>query len=255
MKVSIITVVYNNVDTISACIQSVLNQDYKNIELIIIDGKSTDGTQKKIEAFSDHIAFYKSEKDSGIFDAYNKGVKEATGDIIGILNSDDFFYSNHIVSRIVKSFERTNSDIVYGKGIFVDQRDIHHIKRIYPSKPFKKSYLKFGWIPLHPTIYVKKEIYDELGLYSLDYTIASDYDISLRWFKNENLKKTFLNEWIVKMRLGGKSTTLGLQKRKSTEDLEIIRKHNLMGFFTLFLKIGRKFPQYIVPQLKGRLNL
>lgn len=255
MKVSIITVVYNNVDTISECIESVINQDYKNIELIVIDGNSTDGTQNKIEQYKNKIAYYISEKDAGIFDAYNKGVTQATGDIIGILNSDDFLYDNTIIGEIVKAFQIENSHIVYGNGVFVDQKDTQKIKRIYPSRPFKKSYLKFGWIPLHPTIYVKKELYDKYGLYSLNYTIASDYDISLRWFENEDLKKFYLDSWIVKMRLGGKSTTIGLQKRKSTEDLKIIKKHNLMGVFTLCFKIGRKIPQYLVPQVKGYLNL
>ena len=254
MKVSIITVVYNNTDTILDCIKSVLNQDYKNIELIVIDGGSTDGTQEKIDVFRDRIAYYISETDSGIFDAYNKGIRQATGDIIGILNSDDFFFGYNTISKIVKAFKTCKSDIVYGKGVFIDQKDIHHVKRVYSSNPFKKSYLKFGWIPLHPTIYVKKELYDNFGLYSLKYSIASDYDMSLRWFKNENLKKYFLDEWIVKMRLGGKSTTIGLQKKKSTEDLEIIRNHKLMGVFTLIFKIGRKIPQYLIPQLNGKLN-
>ncbi|WP_026935187.1 glycosyltransferase family 2 protein [Christiangramia echinicola] len=254
MKVSIITVVYNNVNTISECIQSVLDQDYDNIELIVIDGASTDGTQKKIEHFLNKLAYYISEKDSGIFDAYNKGVKNATGDIIGILNSDDFYPEKDVISEIVKTFTTTQSHIVYGKGIFVGQKNTNRIKRIYPSNPFKKSYLKFGWIPLHPTIYVKKELYDNFGLYSLEYSIASDYDISLRWFRNKNLKKYFLNKWIVKMRLGGKSTTIGLQKRKSSEDLKIIKEHKLMGFFTLIFKIGRKIPHYLAPQLKTYLN-
>ena len=250
MKVSIITVVYNNADTITECIRSVFKQTHKDIELIIIDGDSTDGTQLKIEEFKDLLGYYISEKDSGIFDAYNKGIRKATGDIIGILNSDDFLYAPDTISKIVEEFKTSNADLVYGHGMFVSQDGNDKIKRIYSTRSFKKSYLNFGWIPLHPTIYVKKEVYQKHGFYSLNYTIASDYDMSLRWFQDNTLKKQFLNEWIVKMRLGGKSTTMQLQKRKSSEDLRIIKEHQLYGIFTLVLKIGRKVPQYIKPHFR-----
>ncbi|MCH4824411.1 glycosyltransferase [Gramella lutea] len=254
MKVSIITVVYNNADTITECIRSVFNQTYKNIELIVIDGDSTDGTQLKIEKFREQLGYYISEKDSGIFDAYNKGIRQATGDIIGILNSDDFLYEPNTISKIVEAFESSKADLVYGHGMFVSQEDTDKVKRIYSSRSYRKNFLNFGWIPLHPTIYVRKEVYQKHGFYSLNYTIASDYDMSLRWFRDPRLKKHFLNEWIVKMRLGGKSTTLQLQKRKSSEDLRIIKDHHLYGIFTLVFKIGRKVPQYIKPHLR-RPNL
>ncbi|MCP9199584.1 glycosyltransferase [Gramella sp. GC03-9] len=248
MKISIITVVYNNVDTISECIRSVLNQSYKNIELVIIDGGSSDGTQKEIEKFQDKLGYYISEKDKGIFDAYNKGIRKASGDVIGILNSDDLLFGNETIARIVAAFSNSNAHLVYGHGMYIGKRNSKLIKRIYSCRKFRKGFLKYGWIPLHPTIYVKKEVYQKHGWYSLDYSIASDYDMSLRWFEDEHLKKEFLNEWIVKMRMGGKSTTLNLQKRKSTEDLDIIQKHRLLGVFTLFCKIGRKVPQYVQPR-------
>ncbi|MUP47507.1 glycosyltransferase [Gramella sp. BOM4] len=249
MKISIITVVYNNVDTISDCIQSVLNQTYQNIELIIIDGASTDGTQKEIEKYCHKLGYYISEKDKGIFDAYNKGIQRATGDVIGILNSDDLLFENNTIARIAHAFHKSKADLVYGHGMYIGKRNSKLIKRIYSCNKFRKGFLKYGWIPLHPTIYVKKEVYQKHGLYSLDYSIASDYDMSLRWFQDDELKKEFLNQWIVKMRMGGKSTTLNLQKRKSTEDLDIIKKHKLAGVFTLVCKIGRKIPQYIQPRI------
>ena len=251
MKVSIITVVYNNKLCIAGCIKSVLNQTFKNIELIVVDGGSTDGTQQEIEPFIDKLGYYISEKDKGIFDAYNKGIKQATGDIIGILNSDDFFFETKTVEKIVQAFQESKADLVYAKGMFVSQNDISKVQRIYTSNPFKKSYLSFGWIPLHPTIYVRKEIYDQYGLYDPQFSIASDYEISLRWFKNDQVKKYFLNTWVVKMRLGGKSTSPKLQKRKSTEDLKIIKQHKLNGWLTLSCKIGRKIPQYLIPQIMG----
>ena len=239
MKVSIITIVYNNQDCIEHCMQSVHDQTYKNIEHIVIDGGSTDGTQQKMTAFKNNIAFYISEKDNGLYDALNKGIRNATGDIIGILHSDDLFYKPDTIQKIVDAFNSSQADLVYANGMYVDKYDTNTVKRIYRSKPFKNFYLFFGWIPLHTTIYVRKKIYHEMGFYDERFVIASDYDISLRWF-NHSIKKHFLNEWVVKMRLGGKSTTVKLQKKKSTEDLEIIHRYKLAGLITLSFKIVRK---------------
>ena len=251
MKISIITIVYNRVHCISDCIESVLNQTYNNIEYLVIDGGSTDGTQQKIARYKERIDYYSSEKDEGIFDALNKGIKNATGDVIGILNSDDFFFHKDTLKNIANSFESSNADLVYAKGLFVDKENPNRIKRIYPSRAFRKRFLYFGWIPLHTTIFVRREIFEKYGMYNPGYTIASDYEISLRWFKNDQIKKMFLNEWVVKMRLGGLSTSAKLQIKKSREDLRIIKLYNLNGIFTLACKIGRKIPQYIIPQVLG----
>ena len=249
MKVSIITIVYNNRACITECINSVLNQTYTDIEYIVIDGGSTDGTQKEIEFFRKNLAYYISEKDNGLYDALNKGIQKATGDIIGILHSDDVYYEPDTLQKIVDAFHVSNADLVYANGQYVDKSDISKVKRIYPSKPFNIVDLNFGWIPLHTTIYVKKDILQQYGLYDTQYRIASDYEISLRWFMNPNIKTYFLDTWVVKMRLGGKSTTPGLQKKKSTEDYAIIKKYKLWGFFTLGFKIARKIPQYIIPRI------
>jgi len=251
VKVSIITIVYNNQNCIEDCIQSVQNQIFTNIEHIVIDGGSTDGTQFKIEPYKKKLAYYISEKDNGLYDALNKGIKMATGDIIGILHSDDVFYNNDTVFNVVTAFESSKSDLVYANGMYVEKANTNLVKRIYKSKHFKKRYLSFGWIPLHTTIYVKKEVFEQFGYYDESYSIASDYEISLRWFKNKAIKKYFLDKWVVKMRLGGKSTTVKLQKKKSYEDLEIIKKYKLLGMFTLACKIGRKIPQYIIPRIKN----
>jgi glycosyltransferase involved in cell wall biosynthesis len=248
-KVSIITIVYNNKACISDCIQSVLSQTYPNIEHIVIDGGSTDGSQQKIELYRTKLAYYISEKDDGLYNALNKGIKQATGDVVGILHSDDLFYDSQSIQKIVDAFKNTNADLVYAKGQYVDQKNIEKVKRIYPAKTFHKRYLPFGWIPLHTTIYVKKEVFQHYGLYEQKYTIASDYEISLRWFKNDQIKKVYLNEWVVKMRLGGKSTNAKLQKLKSSEDLDIIRRYHLLGWFTLGCKIARKIPQYLLPRI------
>jgi len=251
MKISIITIVYNRVSCITNCIESVLNQTYSNIEYLVIDGGSTDGTQQKIEHYKDRIEYYISEKDEGIFDALNKGIKNATGDVIGILNSDDFYYQPDTIKNVIEAFQSSGADLVYAKGLFVDKENPEKVKRMYPSKPFRKRFLYFGWIPLHTTIFVRQEIFKKYGLYNPGYSIASDYEISLRWFKNDGIKKIFLNEWVVKMRLGGLSTSAKLQIKKSREDLRIIKRYKLNGLFTLACKIGRKIPQYIIPQIIG----
>lgn len=251
MKISIITIVYNRVSCISNCIESVLNQTYSNIEYLVIDGGSTDGTQQKIERYKDRIDYYISEKDEGIFDALNKGIKNATGDVIGILNSDDFFYQPDTIKNVIEAFQSSGADLVYAKGLFVDKENPEKVKRMYPSKPFQKRFLYFGWIPLHTTIFVRQEIFKKYGYYNPGYSIASDYEISLRWFKNDRIRKIFLNEWVVKMRLGGLSTSAKLQLKKSREDLRIINRHKLNGLFTLACKIGRKIPQYVIPQIIG----
>ena len=237
MKVSIITIVYNNVATIASCLKSVNDQTYKNIEHIVIDGGSNDGTVEVINSFKDNIAVFISEKDNGLYNALNKGIRLASGDIVGILHSDDMFYSSNTISNVVNSMDKTNADLLYGNGIYVERLNTSNIKRVYSSEPFRKKYLKYGWIPLHTTIFVKSIVFDRYGIYDESYSIASDYDISLRWFLVEDIKKVFLDEFIVKMRLGGKSTTIRLQKRKSAQDLKIIKKHGLPGYFTLALSL------------------
>jgi glycosyltransferase involved in cell wall biosynthesis len=249
LKVSIITIVYNNQAFIESCIRSVLNQSYPNIEHIVIDGGSIDGTQKRIEQYKDKLAYYKSEKDKGLYDGLNKGIQQATGDVVGILHSDDLYYDTESIQKVVDAFKLSNADLVYANGMYVAKENTKEVKRIYKSKSYKKRYLHYGWIPLHTTIYVKKTIFDTYGLYDENYSIASDYDISLRWFKEKAIQTYFLNTWVVKMRLGGKSTTAKLQKKKSSEDLKIIEQHNLLGKVTLFFKVLRKIPQYALPKI------
>jgi len=248
MKVTIITIVYNNKKYINDCIESVSSQNYTNIEHIVVDGGSTDGTQQIIEQHKKNLGYYVSEKDNGLYNALNKGIKHATGDIVGILHSDDVFFSNESISNIVDAFNNSKAEIVYSNGIFVDRNDISKVKRIYKVKPFKNWHLKLGWIPLHTGIFIKKEVFNSVGFYDENYRIASDYDFSIKLFKS-NFKFCFLDRYVVKMRLGGKSTTASLQKLKSKEDLDIIRRHKLLGYFTLFCKIARKVPQYIKPLL------
>jgi len=230
--------------------ESVLAQDYPEIEHVVIDGGSTDGTQAVIETYSEQLGYYISEPDKGLYNALNKGIRAATGDIIGILHSDDFYPKACTLSEVAQGFQNSGADIVYGNGMFVDREQPDVVKRVYKAKTFKSSYLKWGWVPLHTTIYVKKEVFIKYGFYEEQYRIASDYEITLRWLSNPNLKTYFINDWLVKMRLGGKSTTPALQKKKSKEDLAIIKKYPLLGGITLAFKIGRKIPQYILPRIQ-----
>jgi len=244
IKVSIITVVYNNRENIRDCIESVISQSYPHIEHIVVDGGSKDGTQQAIAPYLKHLGAYVSEPDKGLYDALNKGIGLATGDVVGVLHSDDLFYERHTVAKVVKAFEQSQAELVYANGMYVPKDNPLLIRRVYKAKPFFKHYMNFGWIPLHTTIYVKRELFEQYGLYDDSFAVASDYDISLRWFKNSAISKHFLDDWVVKMRLGGKSTNMKMQKRKSSEDMIIIKRHHLPGVFTLACKIGRKVPQY-----------
>ena len=249
MKVSIITIVYNNCSCIVDCLHSVQNQTYKNIEHIVIDGGSTDGTQQQIEAHCRCVSYYKSERDAGLYDALNKGILHATGDIVGVMHSDDLFYEPNTVQKIVDAFEKSNADIVYANGLYVDRNNPHKITRVYAAKPFRSRYLSYGWVPLHTTMYARRELFLKYGMYETQFDIAGDYEITLRWLTNKDIKTCYLNSNVVKMRMGGKSTSVNLQKKKSGEDLVIINKYKLNGFFTLAFKIGRKIPQYLVPRI------
>jgi glycosyltransferase len=249
MKVSIITIVFNNHAFIAECIRSVQDQTYHKVEHIVIDGGSTDGTQEQIAPFADKLAYYVSEKDNGLYDALNKGILKATGDIIGIMHSDDMFYEPDTVQKIVDRYHKSGADIVYANGMYVDRLDLKKVRRIYAAKPFRNRYLPFGWVPLHTTMYARKEVFEKYGLYETQYEIAGDYEISLRWLTNKNIRTSFLNCCVVKMRMGGKSTTANLQLKKSTEDLHIINRYNLNGTYTLCCKIARKIPQYLAPRI------
>ena len=249
MKISVVTIVYNNKECIEDCIKSVLSQSYNDVEFIVVDGNSTDGTKDIIEKYKNSISIFLSENDNGLYDALNKGIKLCSGDVIGILHSDDLYYDKDTLLKVASVFKSSETDLVYAKGMYVGRNDISEIKRIYTSCQFRKSYLYLGWIPLHTTIYVKRDVFNHYGFYDEKYKIASDYEISLRWFTNPNIKTYFLDTWVVKMRLGGKSTTPGLQKKKSAEDYAIIKKYKLWGFFTLGFKIARKIPQYIIPRI------
>ena len=205
MKISIITVVWNNEKTIKNAIDSVLSQTYKNIEYIVVDGSSTDGTVKIVQSYGDKISKLLSEKDKGIYDAMNKGIRLATGDIVGILNSDDFYKSNDILEIVVNEFINKDIDCLYGDLEYVDSKDTSKVLRYWKSKVYKDGLFENGWHPAHPTFFIKREFYKKYGVFNLDFKIAADYEIMLRFLKKYQLKSSYINKTFVKMRVGGES--------------------------------------------------
>jgi glycosyltransferase involved in cell wall biosynthesis len=204
MKISIITVVYNNENTIKDAIDSVLSQSYKNIEYIIIDGASTDQTINIIKSYEKKITKFISEKDLGIYDAMNKGILQATGDIIGILNSDDLYENNKIIEIITNEFIKDiELDILYGNLVYVEKNDITKIVRKWISCDYDMTFFERGDVPPHPSLFLKKKVYNTVGLFDLKYKLASDYEFMLRVFKKNSFKSKYINQVFVKMRLGG----------------------------------------------------
>ena len=205
MKVSIITVVYNNRNTIKDAIESVLNQTYKNIEYIIVDGASTDGTIDIVKSYGDKITKFISEPDKGIYDAMNKGIALATGDVVGILNSDDFYKSNDILEIVVNEFKKSKIDSVYADLQYVDAVDTDKVIRYWKSRPYNDKLFKKGWHPAHPTFFVRKDIYDKHGLFDMDFKIAADYELMLRFLERYKITTKYIPIVFVRMRVGGES--------------------------------------------------
>ena len=245
-KISIITVSFNSQSTIKHTIQSVASQDYQNKEYILIDGASTDWTLDIISFLKDKINYFVSEKDNGIYDAMNKGIKVATGEIIGILNSDDFYSNNEVLSKVANIFEETDCDCLYGDLVYVDKGDARNIVRYWKSGEFSKKKLRMGWMLPHPTFFVKKEIYEKYGLYNLKFKTAADYEMILRLLHNDSIKVEYLPEILIKMRIGGESNSSFLNRLKGNYednlawDMNNLRKPP----FIRFLKPLRKIKQF-----------
>lgn len=219
MKVSIITCTYNSERTISDTLLSINMQTYQNIEHIIIDGMSNDGTLDIVKKNLTERQIVFSERDNGIYDAMNKGIQMATGDIIGILNSDDFFTKKTVVETIVRAFEQNDIDAVYGDIHFVKSDNLLKCVRYYSSRIFRLSLMRFGFMPAHPSFYVKKQCYDKLGLYNIAYQIGADFELLLRYIYINRIKVMYIPFDFVTMRMGGISTS-GIRSR-----IRIMREH------------------------------
>ncbi len=248
MKISIITATLNNIETIENCISSIVNQNYSDIQHIVIDGGSTDGSQALLEEYSkkyDNV-IYVSEPDLGIYHALNKGVALACGDIIGFLHGDDLFSSNKSIEAVVHQFKVSNAYGVYGDLEYVSQKDISKVIRYWKCRPFQDTLLKKGWMPAHPTLYLKKELYHTYGNFNTNYNIAADYEFILRLFKQKELTFSYLPNTLVKMRLGGTSNkNVGNILLKTREDYKALKLHNVPNsLWALTLKNFSKFRQF-----------
>jgi glycosyltransferase involved in cell wall biosynthesis len=202
LKVSIITVVYNNKETLVQAIDSVLNQNYSDIEYIIVDGASKDGTVEMINQYEEKITQFISEPDKGLYDAMNKGLSLASGDIVGILNSDDFYTSNEVISKVVDSFIDNSCDVVYGNVNYVNKDKPNHVVRKWISGPYKNNYFEKGFVPAHPTVFVRKKLIHSYK-YNLKYKLAADYDWLLRLFRDPYISIHYEPMEMINMRLGG----------------------------------------------------
>ncbi|HAF28011.1 MAG TPA: glycosyl transferase [Bacteroidales bacterium] len=239
MKISIITVCYNSEYTIQNTINSVLNQSYSDIEYIIVDGNSTDNTKSIITSYANKISCFISEPDHGIYHAMNKGIRMATGDIVGMLNADDFFTNQEVVQRIVKEFENKDIDAVYGDVQFVNPENINRIVRYYSSSKFKPNKFKYGFMPAHPSFYVKKDLFEKLGYYKEDYLIASDYELLIRFLFKGNLLYKYIERPLVTMRSGGISNKS--LKNRFILNKEIMRACKENGIKTNYINIYSKY--------------
>ncbi|PQA58309.1 glycosyltransferase family 2 protein [Siphonobacter curvatus] len=204
-KISIVTVVYNGALTIEDTIQSVLSQDYSNLEYIIIDGASTDGTLEKIQPYRDRIALVVSEPDQGIWDAMNKGLQRATGDVIGILNSDDVYAHANVLSKVMNVFEEHPTiEAVYGNLKYMD-RGLTKVIRDWKSRPYDQRFFEYGEMPPHPTFFAKRSLYDRIGYLDLNFRLGADYELCFRAMRVHQLPTKWIDDCLVHMRIGGES--------------------------------------------------
>ena len=244
MKVSIITVCFNSVDTIEETIVSVLSQNYHNLEYIIIDGGSNDGTLALIDKYIDQIDTILSEPDNGVYDAMNKGLRLASGEVIAMLNSDDIYKSNDVVSRLVDLMCSRQVDIVFSDLIVVDRLRANRILRYYDSGTFSPNKMKFGLMPAHPTFFAKRFVYNAVGEYRTDYKIAADFEIMVRIFCCHKFNYAHLPEALVEMKNGGISSS-GFSSILRL-NLEIIEACKTNGIYTNFLFLLVKIPKKII---------
>lgn len=246
MKVTIITVTYNSSKYLTDCISSVVKQNYPDIEHIVVDGGSTDGTVDIIKSFGSHIAKWVSEKDNGMYDALNKGMKMATGEVIGILNSDDILASEDVISQIAACFIKYKVDSVYGDLTYVDQKNTEKILRFWKGGEYNRGRFVYGWMPAHPTFYIRREIVEELGGYESHYFTAADYEFMSRYLYRYRVSAHYLSKLIVKMRTGGASNgNLYRRLRANRRDYLAMRKNEIpFPFIASVLKPLIKLHQY-----------
>lgn len=247
MKITIVTAVYNRAGTVAGAIGSVAAQSYPAIEHLVIDGASTDATLAAVEACRHPALRLVSEPDRGIYDALNKGFALATGDVLGLVHSDDFLAHDRVIENVMAAFADERVDAVYGDLDYVSAADPARVIRRWKSGHFAPGRLSRGWMPPHPALFIRRRLWEQRGIYDPQYRIAGDYDAILRWFAKGDITTIYLPEVLVKMRVGGESNrSIGRILRKSHEDYRALRANRVGGLATLAAKNLRKVTQFVV---------
>ncbi|AYD47979.1 glycosyltransferase family 2 protein [Arachidicoccus soli] len=253
-KISIVTVTYNSAATLKDTIESVRNQDYKNIEYIIVDGASKDNTVDIIKNYTEIYPIkWISEPDKGLYDAMNKGIKMATGDVVGIINSDDFYHNSDTLSKIADAFMQNDIDCVYSDVRFVNPENLEKTIRYYSSKNFKPSKFKWGFMPAHPSFFARKPLFEKFGYYKTDYKIAADFELLLRFLLKNNSRTKYIELDTMKMRTGGVSTKSFRNKIiLNKEILRACKENNIKtNLFKIYLRYSVKIFQFLNLKDKG----
>jgi glycosyltransferase involved in cell wall biosynthesis len=247
LKISIITVTYNSGATLEQTICSVLEQTYPNIEYIIIDGQSTDNTLQIIDKYRSHLATVVSEKDKGLYDALNKGIARATGDVVGLLHSDDFYMDLEVIGKYAALFEREQPDAAYSDLYYVDKDNTDKITRKWKSGTYSPGAFINGWMPPHPTFFVRKSVYDKYGTFNPEFKSSADYELMLRLIEKYKIRLAYLPEYTIKMRTGGQSNvTVQNRIHANLEDRKAWEVNGLKPrFYTLYMKPLRKIVQFL----------
>lgn len=245
MKISLITITYNSGATLKDTIESVVNQTYPNIEYIIVDGGSGDNTMAIVDSYAGKISKVVSEKDRGLYDALNKGIAMATGDVIGIIHSDDFYTENTVIEKIAAAISESGADAAYADLYYVDKNDTALIFRKWKSGQYRHGMFLKGWMPPHPTFFARKECYEKFGSFNMSLVSSADYELMLRFIHKHRIRLAYLPEFIIKMRVGGKSNvSLKNRIRANQEDRRAWKINGLKpGPLTLYMKPLRKIVQ------------
>ncbi|MDW1644335.1 MULTISPECIES: glycosyltransferase family 2 protein [Vibrio] len=245
MKVSIITATYNSSETIVDTLKSLEQQSYPDIEYIIIDGASKDNTLEVVRQNCTRVSKIISEPDKGIYDALNKGIQAATGDVIGFLHSDDLFAYPDAVADIVATLEKNQSQAAYADLAYVSKDDTDKMVRLWTSGDYQRNKMLSGWMPPHPTFYMKRELYQSLGQFDLGFKIAADYDSLLRYLWSNKVSMSYLPKVLIKMRVGGASNrSLGNIYKKTCEDIQALKNNNVFWPKAILIKNFSKIPQF-----------
>ena len=246
MKISIVTAVYNRRDTVSDAVMSVSGQTHPEIEHVVQDGGSTDGTLDILADLASPRMHVETTRDGGIYDGINRGIRRSNGDVIGLMHSDDLFASENVLAKVAEAMAGGQVDGVYGDLVYVSAADPSRVIRYWKSGPYHPDRLRDGWMPPHPTLYLRREVFDRWGAYDTEFRIAADYEAMLRWLVRGQIRMAYIPEVMVRMRVGGESNrSLGRILLKSREDYRAIRRHGVGGVGTLLSKNFSKIAQFM----------